>query len=145
MKSLNARFQKEFPVDQEFPHPRGFQLARKLQSHLGADEWVIDEIETWRDSGWSLTSQAKRREIRISFSSTEQYEWILQISPQDSHGLIGSLFGAKQGATDENILQIGVLCDKVLKADFDLKEILWCWDAFPEPKNATREPQRPQD
>ena len=145
MKSLNARFQKELPQDEEFPHPRGAWLARKLQGLLGTDEWTLGEIENWRDSGWAVTSKAKGREIQIAFASNEQHEWMLQIAPQDSHGLIGSMFGAKPKASDEDILEVGTLCHKVLTSDLELTEVLWRWDGFPEPINSTPQPEAPRE
>ena len=130
----------EIPQDEVLEHSRGAWLAKGIQARLG-EEWALSEIENWRDSGWAIESKTKGREIRISFASNEENEWMLQVCPVPAQGLIGSLFGAKASASDEDTYQAGLHCDRVLKEDLKLEEVLWCWNAFPDPDNSSDEPQ----
>src|SRR5438128_5429929 len=120
----NLRFTATVQKDAEFDHPPGAGLMRGLASALAAEGWSNDEMDNWRDCGWSVGCRRGSSELEIVVSQIQDGQWILQVSPRRRPGLIGSLFGSRPSAT----------------ATANLGRPQSRWDGFPDEKHSTSEP-----
>lgn len=97
--SQNLLFVASVPKDTEFDHPPGAALVRRLASGLTAAGWSTYEMGNWRDCGWSVACRRGSSELEVVVSQIQDAQWMLQVGPKRSPGLIGSLFGGKPLST----------------------------------------------
>src|SRR5262245_10685533 len=93
------RFITTVPPDEEFPHPAGASLLRPLGREVAVAGWNIDEVENWRDSGWSIGCRRGLLELEVVVLQVPDGAWVLRICPWRAPGFIGRLFGRKPSAS----------------------------------------------
>lgn len=140
--SQNLRFTATIPEDEEFAHPAGATLIRLLFTELTANGWGADELENWRDCGWSLACRrnANELEVVVSALSGDGDSWMLQVAPLRAPGLFGRLSGAKRSAEASEVLALAQAVHRVLADSGNLANPQWCRDGFPEDGQSTPEP-----
>src|SRR5262245_37348807 len=84
--SQNLRFIATVPKDAELDHPAGAALLRRLSSELAKAGWSTDEIDNWRDCGWSVGCRRNDSQLEIVVSQIEGGQWMLQVSPRNVPG-----------------------------------------------------------
>ena len=93
--SQNLMFSATVAKDAEFDHPPGALLVRKLSEQLKASEWNVDEMDNWRDCGWSVSCRANLSELEIVLSQIRDGEWMLQVAPRKVPGILAGCSAAK--------------------------------------------------
>jgi len=141
--SQNLRFAATVPKDAEFDHPAGAALMRRLSSELAAAGWSTDEMDNWRECGWSVLCRRGSSALEVVVSQIQDGQWMLQVSPQRSPGLIGSLFGGKPSASPGDVHELAVAVHRALSTLQYLGNPQWRWDGFPDEKHSTSEHERP--
>src|SRR4051812_21059987 len=106
--SQNLWFTAEVPKDLEFENPEGAALMRSLSTELAAAGWQSDEMDNWRDCGWSVVCQRGPSELEVVVSQIEDGQWMLQVSPKKKPGAIGRLFGGKPSAGPSEVQELAV-------------------------------------
>ena len=101
--SQNLRFMATVQKDTGFEHPPGAALMRSLASELAAVGWSADKPENWRDCGWSIGCRRGASELEVVVVQIKDGEWLLQVSPKITAGLIGRLFGSKPSASPGDV------------------------------------------
>jgi len=137
----NLRFTASVPKDTEFERPPGALLMRRLSRELSAAGWSTDEMDNWRDSGWSLTCRRGSADLEALLSWVERGYWMLQISPTRAPGFVGRLLGAAPSATSADVHQLALAVHRSLSTLQYLGSPQWRWDGFPDEKHSTPEPQ----
>jgi len=67
-------------------------------------------------------------------------EWMLQVAPLRTGGLLSALLGRHPSATPDDVLGLARAIDTMLKTE-QFTGILWCWDGMPEPGHGTPTPE----
>ncbi len=98
-------------------------------------------MDNWRDCGWLVVCRRGSFELTVAVSQIQEGQWMVQVSPQHSPGLIGALFGAKPSASPGDVHQLAVAVDRALSKLQYLGSPLWRWDGFPDEKHSTSEPR----
>lgn len=137
--SQNLRFRAAIPKDPEFEHPPGALLMRRLSTEL-AKGWVTEEMDNWRDSGWSMVCRRGTAALEVVFAQVADGEWLLQISPQRVPGLIGRWLGCKPSAEPANVHKLAQAIHHALSTLQYLGEPQWRWDGSPDEAHSTPEP-----
>jgi|SRR5579872_5645721 len=134
--SQNLRFWADSPADDEFSHPDGAGLMRRLYSRIASAGWLVEEMENWRDCGWSTVCQRGNGKLQIAFASIADREWILQIGPEYIPGCLGGLFGWRPSAAPNDIFELALVVHQALASDGLLANPRWQWDGFPDERSA---------
>ncbi len=114
---------------------------RRLSAELAAAGWSTDEMDNWRDCGWSVGCRRATSELEVVVSQIEDGQWMLQVSPRRVPGLIGGLFGSKPSATATDVHELALAVHRALSTLQYLSSPQWRWDGFPDEKHSTPEPQ----
>jgi len=139
--SQNLRFTAAVPQDPEFEHPPGAFLMRRLSSELAAAGWGTDNMDNWRDCGWSVVCRLASSELEVVISWVDKGYWMLQVSPRRRPGLIGRLFAAEASASATDVHELALAVHRGLSALHYLGSPRWRWDAFPDELHSRSEPQ----
>jgi hypothetical protein len=139
--SQNLRFTTVVPVDSEFQHPLGASLMRGLSGELAAAGWNTDEMDNWRDCGWSVVCRGASSELEVVISWVEPGYWMLQVSPRRAPGFVERLLGAQPSATAADVYQLALAVNRALSTLHYLGSPQWRWDEFPDEKHSAPEPQ----
>ena len=139
--SQNLRFTATVSEDTELEHPLGASLMRRLSSELAAAGWKTDEMDNWRDCGWSVVCHQGSSELEAVVSWVDRGYWVLQLSPRRAPGFIGRLLGAQPSATPADVYQLALAVERALSKLQYLGSPHWRWDGFPDEKHSTPEPQ----
>jgi hypothetical protein len=143
--SQNVRFSGQAPEDKEFDHPKGASIARLIRSQLKSMGWTTGDFDNWRDSGWSIPCSKDNACLDVVIAGLrEETEWMLQIAPAYSPGLLGRLLGKKSSATPKDCFVLAKQVHEILKAEKQFSQFMWCWDDFPDEKNGTAGPTEPK-
>jgi len=140
-RSQNARFMGAAPGDEEFDHPPGAGLARALSAALAEGGWEVEELENWRDSGWSVRCRRGAADVEVVVAATgEPHAWFLQIAPYDAPGALARLFGKKQASADaEHLLAVSRLAHATLESR-GFRDLRWKWNGYPDAAQSTPVP-----
>jgi len=138
--SQNLRFAATVQKEAECEHSPSAALMRGLASELSKAGWSTDEMDIWRDSGWSVGCRRAATELEVVVAQIEDGQWMLQISPQSRPGLIGRMFGGKVSATPTDVHELALAVHGALSALRYLGSPHWRWDGFPVEKHSTPEP-----
>ncbi len=138
--SQNLKFTATIEKDVEFQHPPGAALMRRLAAELPTEGWNASAIDNWRDSGWSFICRRGSSELSVAISQIQADEWMLQVSPQRTPGLIGSLFGSKPSASASDVHDLALAVHRGLSNLQYLRCPQWRWDGFPDEKHSSAEP-----
>ncbi len=84
------------PNDHEFDHPAGAFLARCLQAELDSGGWRSYPFDNWRDCGWCVPCRKAETRCDIVFCNTKGDNWFMQIAPDSTPGIIGSVLAAAE-------------------------------------------------
>ena len=141
--SQNLRFSASIPQDVEYTHPAGAALIRLLRTGLLEAGWNIGGFDNWRDSGWMIECRREASEMLITISAIDCGEWMLQISPDRTPGMVGRWLGAKASATPDNVQDLAIEVSKILLKAELLGHPRWQWDDFPDDETSTPEPKPP--
>jgi len=139
--SQNLGFAARVPADAEFDHPAGATLVRHLSRALPAAGWSTQEMENWRDCGWSLVCYRALSELEVVVSQIEAGEWMLQVNPRRVPGFISRLFGSKPSATPKDVHELALAVHGTLSKAQLLGRPRWRWDGFPDETNSTPKPE----
>lgn len=141
--SQNLLFTATVPNDVEFDYPAGAALMRRLSAELAAAGWTTDEMDNWRDCGWSTVCRRGEGVLEVAVSQVEDREWMLQISPRTVPGLVARLFGGKPSASANEVYRLAQAVQRALSTLQYLGNPRWRWDGFPDEQHSTSEPQSP--
>lgn len=140
--SQNARFEVRSPTDPEFPHPPGAGLARLLFEELPNVGWITSDLENWRDCGWSFIVSSSQATLLIALSRWKKDDqWMLQIVPKKSAGLLNRLFGFKPSAGRSDISRLASVVHEILRSRANYRHALWRWNGYPAEGVSNDEPQ----
>ena len=139
--SLNLMFIATGHKDLDPDQPPGAALLRSLSAGLARSGWSTDELDNWRDSGWSIKCRRSSSELEVVLGQVENGEWLLQVNPYRVPGVIGTLLGRKPSATPSEVHALAVGVQRALSSSGSLENPRWCWDGFPDEKHSTAEPQ----
>lgn len=138
----NLCFTATVPNDTEFEHPPGAFLMRRLSDELTLAGWRTDEMDNWRDCGWSAVCHRNSSEFEVVVCSSARHgNWILQVTPRRVPGVIRRLLGAKPSATPTDVHELALAVHRSLSMLQCLGSPRWRWDGFPDEKHSTPEPR----
>jgi hypothetical protein len=89
----HACFSATFPGDEEFSHPPGAFLARKLEVCLRGVADTVGPFDKWRGRGWVVGASMNSHRFEVYFAPFDGNQWLLAISPVGQPGLFGRLLG----------------------------------------------------
>lgn len=141
--SLNLRFAGDVGADDEWPHPPGAAIARLFQAALAAREWTTEDFDNWRDVGWSVRCSRGTAVLEVAIAGLESGEWMLQVTPASTPGLLGRWMGKRASAPASDWLGLAVAIHAVLSEHPPYTGFRWCWDGMPSESNSTTEPRPP--
>jgi len=154
--SQNARFEVEAPADAEFSNPPGAGLARVLFQELRGTGWSTGDLKNWRDCGWAFTVSDNKAYLLIALARSRKKgesvlrkvectlrhdEWMLQIVPQRSPGLITRLFGSKRSADRPDVFRLASSVREILKSKLNYEHPLWRRNGYPTESISSNEPE----
>jgi hypothetical protein len=139
--SLNLRFTATVELDNDFEHPAGALLMRRLTSELTAGGWETAQMDNWRDCGWSAYCRRDSAELEVVVAQIPDGQWMLQVSAQKRPGFIGRLFGSVPSATVKDVQELAVAVHRALTTLNYLGNPQWRWDGFPDETDSAPEPQ----
>jgi hypothetical protein len=138
--SQNAMFTGVAPGDPKFDHPAGAGLARILGDAIAAEGWQSDEIDNWRDSGWSVRCRRGSADVEVVVAATvDPDEWFLQIAPHYTPGILARLFGRTASADVTDVLTLSRLAHSLLNSR-GFRGIRWRWNGYPHEAQSTPAP-----
>ena len=133
----NAAFDAAFPPDAELAHPAGCYLARKVQQSLSTIASMVDDFDSWRDSGWVVTCEVGGQRFEVYFAGTgtgpAPTTWMLGVAPIGQPGTIRRIFGAKVAPYKTQSKTLTVHLDKLLSNDTYISNVRWAMNADPSP------------
>lgn len=138
--SQNLRFAATVPPDTEFDHPPGAALMRRLSAELSMGGWRTDEMDNWRDCGWSVACSRGSCQLQVALSQIQNGEWMLQVSPHRVSGFFAGLVGSKPSASPADVYELALAVHRALSVDGFLASPRWRWDGFPDDEHSTPEP-----
>jgi len=138
--SQNLHFDAAPPKDAEYDHPPGAAIMRRLGSELVTSGWNTEEMDNWRDCGWSVVCRRESSQCEVVLSQGSDADWLLQVAPYKVAGLIGRWFGSKPSATSEQVYELALTVHRLLSETHWLGNPRWRWDGFPDDKHSTPEP-----
>jgi hypothetical protein len=127
------------PADPEFDHPVGAGLARVLAGAIAAEGWRVDEIDNWRDSGWSVRCRRSTADVDAVLAAVDSNEWFLQIAPHCDPGFLGRLFGKTASADPADVLALSRLIHAALVSR-GFRGLRWRWNGYPHEAQSTTVP-----
>lgn len=139
--SQNLRFTATVPEDAEFDHPAGATLMRRLSAELSVAGWRTDEMDNWRDCGWSVVCLRGSSALEVVVSWVERGYWMLQVRPRRVPGIVSGLFGSKPSASAADVHELALAIHHSLSTLQYLGSPKWRWDGFPDEKQSTSEPR----
>lgn len=137
--SQNLQFDGQVPQEQEF-EPAGEPVARLLQSAIRDSGWEVDELDNWRDCGWSVDCRRADAQLQVAITEIAPSEWMLQVAPLHVPGLFGRLRGRQPSASRGDALDLARLIHAALVADERFSRFRWLWDGFPDDGESTPGP-----
>ncbi|MES2466480.1 MAG: hypothetical protein V4675_04200 [Verrucomicrobiota bacterium] len=140
--SQNLKFNAAVQKDAEYDYPPGAALMRRLAAELAKAGWHTDEMDNWRDCGWSVGCGRGSSKLEVVVSQVQDGQWMLQVSPKRSPGVMGRLFGGKPSASTGDVHELAVVVHHGLSALHYLGSPQWRWDAIPDEKHSTSEPRK---
>lgn len=114
---------------------------RRLSVELSTAGWSTDEMDNWRDCGWSVSCRRGASDLEVVVSQIEDGQWMLQVSPRRVPGLISGLLGSKPSATVSDVHDLALAVHRSLSTLQYLGSPRWRWDGFPDERHSTPEPQ----
>ena len=72
---------------------------RRLSAELSTAGWLTNEMNNWRDCGWSNLCSRGAGQLQIALSHIHNEEWMIQVVPHRVPGFFGGLVGGKPSAT----------------------------------------------
>jgi hypothetical protein len=141
--SQNLRFTATADKDAEFEHPPGAALMRSLSTKVAVAGWATDNMDNWRDCGWSLACRKASSELEVVIIWVQRGYWLLQVSPCRVPGFVGRLFGGQVSASPSDVYQLSLCVHHALSTLQCLGNPQWRWDGFPDDKNSAPDPQPP--
>jgi hypothetical protein len=138
--SQNLRFAATVPADAEFDHPPGATLMRRLSAELSTAGWRTNEVDNWRDSGWSVLCSRGPGQLQLALSQIQNGEWMLQVVPHRVPGFFGGLVGSKPSATPAEVYELALAVHRALSVAGFLDSPRWRRDGFPDDEHSTPEP-----
>jgi hypothetical protein len=136
-----VRFIAAVPKDEEFEHPPGAALIRRLSPGLAAAGWSPDRMDNWRGCCWSVVCRRASSEVEVVVGWLDRGYWVLQVSPWRIPGLFEALFGGKPSATPTDVYELALAVHRVLSTWHYVSSPRWRWDEFPDEEHSTPEPQ----
>jgi len=137
--SQNALFGGAAPPDPEFDHPAGASIVRAIQRGLLESEWLVGDLEDWRDCGWSIRCSRGEAEADVVVTDLGPAEWFLQIHPTHTPGILGRLMGKRPSAHPDDVLRLSLAVDSLLRVA-GYTALRWRWDGYPEDDRSTPRP-----
>jgi hypothetical protein len=135
--SQNVTFSGVAPPDVEWPHPPGASIARLLREGVKQNGWAPDELDNWRDVGWSIRCQRASCELQVAFSACGTEQWMLQVAPNSIPGLLRRVLGRQPSANANDCLALAVVVHETLsRAGYS--EFRWEWDGPPTNASSSR-------
>jgi hypothetical protein len=138
--SQNVRFSGRSFIGPDEARPSGHGIAQSLAALARAAGWESEEVESWRDSGWSITCRSRASRLEITISEVQPAEWLLQIAPAFVPGFVSRLRGRRPSADRDDVHGLALRVHEFLRGEFGAQ--LWCWDGFPYERCSTAEPLR---
>lgn len=139
--SQNLRFTAAVLRDAELDHPAGATLMRRLVEELAAAGWRTDEMDNWRDCGWSVACYRDLSALVVVLHWVERGYWMLQVSPRRVPGIVGGMCGSKPSASAADVHELALAIHHALSTLKYLGSPQWRWDGFPDANHSTPEPQ----
>lgn len=139
--SQNVRFVGNAPIDTDYDHPPGAGLARNLLDALQQRGIAASDFDNWRDVGWVINVNDNEHGIEIGFASTGDSEWLLQIAPRQSPGVLSRLMGTAPDRSDD-LLSVARIVAEVLPA-MGFSHFRWRADGPPRDGDPET-PERPR-
>jgi hypothetical protein len=140
--SQNVRFRGDATPDDEVDHPGGLSIAKLLRSGLSQCGWAVTDLDNWRDGGWSIICEMSGAKLDVVVAKlVGEPEWMLQIAPSYSPGVIGRLLLKKSdSASPVAILVLAKDVHKILANQGGFTDFKWCWGGYPEEDTSTPTP-----
>jgi hypothetical protein len=136
--SQNLTFTGASPADVE-DHPPGAGVARFLMEAIRRSSgWSSDDLDSWRDVGWSLVCRRASSELQIALTAFGDEAWMLQVAPLRWPGLVGRALGRQPSATPEDCLALALLVHETLAQGGRFGDFRWQWDGPPTSKSGDR-------
>ena len=112
---------------------------RRLSAELGIAGWRTNEMDNWRDCGWSVLCSRGAGQLQVALSQIHNDEWMLQVVPQRVPGFFGGLVGSNPSATPAGVYELAVSVHRALSVAGCLGSSRWRWDGFPDDEHSTPE------
>src|SRR5689334_3097301 len=112
--SQNLRFSANIPSDEKFDDSAAESLLRQLSAELAVAGWGTDEMDAWRGSGWWARCCRGAGELQIIVCPIPNREWMLQVAPRRTPGLVRGLCGAKPSATAAEVHDLALAIHRAL-------------------------------
>ena len=142
--SQNARFRCATRETAGAEHLPGRDLSGDLSRELATGGWRTGPPYVWRDSGWEFECSRSPAELTVTLAQlAEPGEWLLQIAPAHSVGVIGALLGRKASGTPEDVLRLAQHVHGRLLANGSVSGLRWRWDGEPTETDGTPQPTAP--
>jgi hypothetical protein len=129
--SQNLSFAGSAPEDPEYSQPPGLTIARMLHAAAAKHGWVPGEWDNWRDSGWSFSCARGGATLQVVLASIGEDQWMLQLAPSASPGLLGRALGRRPSATAQDCLALAKLVHEALAQEPRYTAFRWAWDGPP--------------
>jgi len=136
--SQNVTFTGAAPSDAEGDDPPGAGVARLLMEAIRGRGWSSDDLENWRDVGWSLVCRRASSELQIALSAFGAGAWMLQVAPLRVPGLVGRALGRQSSATPEDCLALALVVHETLAQGGRFGDFRWQWDGPPTAESGDR-------
>jgi hypothetical protein len=128
--SQNGVFAGE-AVDDCGDEPPGAALAGHIAAALRQDGTAVSKSEIWRDSGWRFVAKVDGIEEEIVIARALSGEWLVQVTPANSPGLISRLFRAGDHPAVATTLEVARAIHQSLSSDSRFSGFRWRWDGPP--------------
>jgi hypothetical protein len=130
--SLNASFvspQQEPVSDESRP---GGGIAAELAKALDAEGWTAATPDDWRDAGWQFVVRRDAAELTVVLAQIDKPgEFLLQVVPTRTSGIISRLVGGRPSATTSDISKVAQVIHRSLEQHGGVG-ISWRWDGKPK-------------
>ncbi len=123
MRDIWATFKSTLPASSvDDPHPPGFPVAQALHEGLLKANPTAEDVENWRDVGYSIDVVVDDRRVFLFLSAIEESDAHWALCCTSDLGWLARQLGRRD---DVQRLELARLVDQVLHNDQRFSEIRW--------------------
>jgi len=139
--SIGGYFSWRLEQNESPQQPPSLSVAVLLKNELSKKGYCVQDVENWCDCGWLFHCSEHLVSLTVVVAQAAQVtDWLVQISPQHTPGIIGRTFNKKSSASASDVLRLSRIIHEVLDRPDRASTLQWQWNDDLNVAASTAEP-----